>query len=413
MEIAGFLDAVNTITVPERGVYELTPGEWAALKREGSFWDLVEARVIEVRQRRAGGAQLRGSSNVGRALCGAWTIDCKEKVAGALLALLRAVSVEFRTLPVPGPMTELGPTVALIVRAFVGEVRRYVGAGREWRYEQRRMISSLAGGRLNVPETISLRSRGLRHLIAFDSPAVTRAIEINRVIFAALREVEVLAKLVAIDGATLSTARAMSLFFEDCNDAESVFATRAALVRRVSEVQSNSMWSGHRMMLSLAGVLLSHGSLEPVASTSGAVPLSWFVNLETLFERAVRLEFASVLGDDAQVSEGSPYGKMVFPLAHANHANPDLVVRIGSHTAAVGDVKYKAWTQVASPSDLYQLLVHASTFDSTVAFLIYPSDQFDMVELHLATTGARVWLFSVDIRSIAVDLQRVRTALSI
>jgi hypothetical protein len=403
---------VTTISVPERGEVELTSNQWAALRREGAFWDLVEARTVDVKQRRGGRAQLRGSSNVGRALCGDIIVECQEKVPGALLALLRAVTVEFRTLPVPAPMTELGDTVALIVRAFVAEVRRYVGAGREWRYEQRRMVSSLAGGRLSVPATISLRSRGLRHLMAFDTPTVTRAIEINRVIFAALREVEVLAKLVGIDPDTVAAARAMSLFFEDCRDAESVFATRAALVQRVNDVLDDSVWSRHRMMLSLAGVLLSHGSFEPVSPMAGTVPLSWFVNLETLFERAVGLQLASVCGKDAMVSAGSSHRRMVFPVVGASQASPDLVVQTASETL-VGDVKYKTWTQAASPGDLYQLLVHASAFDSTGAFLIFPSDRFDKVELNVATTGARVWLFAIDIRSITSDLQRVCSDLAI
>lgn len=401
---------MTTISVPERGEVELSPDRWAALRNEGAFWDLVEARIVEVKQRRSGRALLSGSSNVGRALCGEITLECREKVPGALLALLRAVSVELRTLPLPGPMTELGDTVELILRAFVAEVRRYVGAGREWRYEQRRKVSSLGGGRLSVPATISLRSRGLRHLMAFDTPTVTRSIEINRVIFAALREAEVLAKLVRIDPSTVASARAMSLFFEDCNDAESVFSTRAALVQRINDVQGGSVSWRHRVMLSLAAVLLSHGSLEPVGSVSGAVPLSWFVSLEALFERAVRLELASVFGDDARVSEGGAHRRMVFPVVGASQANPDLVVQTASVTV-VGDVKYKAWTRSASSADLYQLLVHATAFDSAVAFLIYPSDRFEEVELSEATTGARVWLFAIDVRSIASDLRRVQSAL--
>jgi 5-methylcytosine-specific restriction endonuclease McrBC regulatory subunit McrC len=309
-------------------------------------------------------------------------------------------------------MTELGDTVALIVRAFVAEVRRYVGAGREWRYEQRRMVSSLAGGRLNVPATISLRSRGLRHLMAFDTPTVTRAIEINRVIFAALSEVEVLAKLVSIDPITVAGARAMSMYFDDCRDAESIYATRTKLVQRVNDVLDDPVWSAHRDMLSFAGVLLSHGSLEPASPLTGVVPISWFVNLENLFERAVRQELALACGSEATVGEGSSYRRMVFPVVGSNQANPDLFVQLVSD-AVVGDVKYKTWTRTASPSDLYQLLVHASAFDSARAFLVYPSDRFDQVEMKVATTGAQVWLFAIDIRSIASDLRRVCSQLAI
>jgi len=403
---------VITVSVPERGEAEVGPQQWAMLRREPALWDLVEARTLGVQQRRGGGVCLTGSSNVGRALCGDAIIECREKVPGALLALLRTVDVDFRTLPVPSPMTELGDTIALILSAFVAEVRRYVGAGREWQYEERRMVSSLAGGRLIVPATISLRSRGMRHLIAFDSPSVTRAIEINKVVFAALREAEVIARLVTIDSTTLAAARAMSLFFEDCREAGSMHAPRSALVQRVNELQQDPRWSAHRRMLAFAGVLMSHGSLEAVSPVAASVPLSWFVNLENLFERAVRQELATVCGSDVTVSEGNSFKRMVFPAVGANQANPDLVVQTASSTV-VGDVKYKTWTQSASSSDLYQLLVHASAFEAQRAFLIYPSDQFDVVELNMATTGVQVWLFAVDIRRIESDLRRVSGVLGL
>ncbi len=394
----------RAVVVPERGEVKTDDSTWRSLQREATFWDLVDAGVVEARQLRGGGARIFGSRYVGRALCGDIEVECREKIPGALLAMLKAGLSEFQILTPPAPETELGDTVAAIVRAFLGEVRRYVGAGRRWEYRSQRRVSSLIGGKIHMPSTVGLRARGLRHLVAFDKPLITYAIDVNRVVAAALWETETLGRIVALSESDLSTARQLSLFFEDCHDPA---ANRLLLDgSTISEILDDPRHSDIRTMFSLAGVILSHSAFEPTAPLPGATPISWFLNLETLFERTVRSCLADVLGAMGTVAKGSEHERRVFPNTGGLRADPDLVVNIDGEVV-IGDVKYKAWSRSASPSDLYQLLVHAKAFDAGAAFLVYPSDSFDEVDLGPALTGTRVWLFAVDVREISEGLEVV------
>jgi hypothetical protein len=92
-------------------------------------------------------------------------------------------------------------------------------------------------------------------------------------------------------------------------------------------------------------------------------------------------------------------------------ADPDLV--IGNPPAvAVGDVRYKAWEGTAKPRDLYQLRVHAATFGTDEAFLVYPSDGFQEVDLARSSTGCRTRIFAIDVRDVQSHLRRVFESVS-
>jgi 5-methylcytosine-specific restriction endonuclease McrBC regulatory subunit McrC len=394
-----------TVTVPERGEAKVDRSVWYSLAREAAFWDLVEAGIVEARQLRGGGARLIGSRYVGKALCGDIVLECQEKVPGALLAMLETGLGDFVTLPSPAPITELGNTVRLIVRAFLAEVRRYVAGGRNWEYRSRREVSSLVGGKIHMPTTVSLRARGMRHLVAFDRPDINHCIDINKLVAAALWEIEVLGRLVVLAESDLSLARQMSLFFEDCHDvsAGSLLLDAGIIGRQLEDARNVN----HRAMISLAGLILSHAALEPAAPLPGAAPISWFLNLETLFEDAVRHSLVSAVGPDGRVTKGSAHGRRVFPQTGGLRADPDLVVDLGGGRRVIGDVKYKVWSQTSAPADLYQLLTHANAFDAETAFLLYPSDTFDEVDLGRAITGAHVRLFAVDVRALGDGLRLI------
>jgi 5-methylcytosine-specific restriction endonuclease McrBC regulatory subunit McrC len=92
-------------------------------------------------------------------------------------------------------------------------------------------------------------------------------------------------------------------------------------------------------------------------------------------------------------------------------AQPDLLVRSGTDTLAIGDVKYKEWEGSAGASDVYQLLVHAAAFDCAQAFIVYPADHFEMRSLGKSATGANTWFFTVSLRDLESDLRLVASEL--
>ncbi|MFI2649660.1 hypothetical protein [Micromonospora fulviviridis] len=290
--------------------------------------------------------------------------------------------------------------VRLLIDAFLASVRSYASAGRDWTYSTRRAASSLGGGRLRVADTSLLRARGLRHRIVFDRPFVDRSTPVNRLVLAALREVEVLARLSFADAKQLSAARMLATLFADSLDNELILGSKKALAGEAFMLAAQVPKPEIQDMLRLASAVLAHLSIEADRPQIGQVPLAWFVNLERLFEIAVRQCLGRTLGTGWSVSGPGGAAKWVFPDRSTLGANPDFVIKRAQKAVAVGDAKYKAWESLASASDLYQLLVHASAFDAQKAFLVYPSSQFSERELGKSVTGTSTVLFAIDVRQL-------------
>ena len=391
------------IRVPERGTADISQEQWATLDRSPEFWELVRAKIISVEHRGRDAVQLSGKAHVGRAYVNGVLLDIHEKVPGATAALMAAASPRLRQQHLDSPTSELGRLVRLLVHAFVEEVKSYAGTGRDWRYDEEYEVGSTVGGRLNLRGTIALRARGQRHLVAFHRTTVTRITATNRVILAALREIEVLSGLQPLPPDDITAARGLAVLFEDCLDAEVL--TRSPLLAVQATELAETASAEREDLLALASLLLSHESLEPDAAVLGRAPRAWFVNLEALFERVVLSSLRAAAPSGVRVSKGGPDELAVFPDTGHLEADPDLV--IGQPATAVGDVKYKTWDGSAAPSDLYQLLVHASTFKANEAFLIFPADHFAEVDLGASTTGCRSRLFAIDVADVPTAMSRI------
>jgi 5-methylcytosine-specific restriction endonuclease McrBC regulatory subunit McrC len=400
---------MGRLEVRERGHLDLTAEEWAAVSASSGFWRLVDKKVLSVTQPGPGAARrLEAGPYVGRVDCGEYVIEVVEKVDGSVAAMVAfATGRAVKAYEVAAPVTPLGELVRYILRAFLDEVKSYLSAGRDFTYRWRREKGSLIGGRINVQQTVGLRARGLRHLVAFDRNELTRATPTNRVVAAALVEVERIARLVQIPASDLSDARAMSIYFEDCRDAETVFGSRASLAAQAERLRDDG--SRHGDLLTFAAILLAHESFENQPVSARRTPRAWFLNLETIFEAAVRRTMASVgksRTPPVTVTDGRREPERVFTIDD-QEAKPDLVVQPAGLDRVVGDVKYKTWDASAVAADLYQLLVHASAFGSHNAFLVFPGDAFEEVELGVAATGAATRLFAVDVRDFPSELSRL------
>jgi len=392
------------VRVPERGNVALDSERWEVLRCAPEFWKLVEAKIVGVEQHGHDSVRLLGKAHVGRAYAGGLLLEVHEKVQGATAALMASTTPRLRNQHIDSPTTELGRLVTVLVQAFVDEVRNYAGSGREWRYDEEDEVGSTIAGRLDVRRTVALRARGQRHLVAFRRSTVSRATPLNRVVLAALREVEILSDLQRLRTSDIAGARGLAVLFEDCLDVE-VLARSPALSVEAAELAETAV-PDRKDLLSLAALLLSHQSLQPEQPLTGNAPLAWFVNLETLFERVVLSSIRAAVPRGTSVSKGAARGQAVFPDEALLVADPDIVV--GKRPAsAVGDVKYKTWEGTAAASDLYQLLVHSATFGSTDAFLVYPSDRFEEVNLGTSSTGCGTRLFALDVRNVPRDVRRL------
>lgn len=406
------MSSAFSIQVPERGKSGDIPAQvWSRMSDDAAFWCLVDSRRIKVGHPGRRRVRLEGTSYVGRAIVGDVRIDVVEKIEGALAALLKfATHNAFRVDRIEGPVTELGDLTSLLVRQFLYAVRKYSSEGREFRYSKRSMVGSLAGGRMDVVGTIALRARGMRHLIAFDKVVIDRRTPLNRIVLAGLREAENLAPLINLSGADLATARGLSVLFEDCRDTEVVFGRREDLASAARRLAEKTAHFQHRDLLMLASVILSHAGFEQTDPLQGALPRAWFLNLETLFETAVRQVMQDLLKPGAGVAKAPEPKPPIFERRKLL-ANPDLVISRAAVVLAVGDVKYKdvsgePWTKKIKRADLYQLLLHGAAYAAPVCFLIYPHDRFLEYELGKSATGSKTWAFAVDVRDLSGGLRK-------
>ena len=206
---------------------------------------------------------------------------------------------------------------------------------------------------------------------------IDRNVELNQVVLAALRQVESLAPLIGLGSGVLARARGLSQYFDDARTQAVIFAARSQWAARAEHLGLNEDSLERRDLASLAAVILSHQSFEFAAAASARAPRAWFVNLESLFERAVRNGIRLVRPQLLAPRIDRP---KIFTASNAFGADPDIVLRASSgECLAIGDVKYKDWPGDSSEGlhgDLYQLLVHAAAFEAGSAFLVYPHDRF-------------------------------------
>lgn len=405
--------ALSVLKIPERGVKDVNKDVWNAIA-DPNFWRLVERGVVSVEQRPNGIVRLKASCYVGRAIIGNQTVlEIEEKIPGSLVTLMaHAARTNFRLHSVPSPTSPLGPLIELLAQQYVEAVNRYASRGRDFTYKRISQMGSLIGGKLDVTGTVRLHSRGLRHLARFERNTILFDTPVNCVILAALRELERINHLIPIDDRIIAKSRALAVLFSDCRSQNVLFGTRASLIHIASSEQERTTNPLIGELMSLAGVILSHESFEHTGGAPDIVPRSWFLNLETLFETAVRNLMTATLSKRALVQNGRTAGTSIFALnPFAYKAHPDLVIRHSDDTCVVGDAKFKDPPSTAAPSDLYQLLVHASAFGARTAFLVYPGDSFQVHDQGIAATSARVYLFSVSLSTFRQSIESLASVI--
>ncbi len=406
--ISGTDHGLRHVCVPERGHTDIDQNIWSALQDSQDFRRLHAEGVVEIVYRPLGKVRLKGTCYVGHAICNDVLLDFCEKVDGALSSLLAFASHNaFRLARAQAATAELGNLVTLLVSQFLDAVTTYTSSGRKFQYTTRKSIGSLAGGKLDITKSIQLRARGLGHLLAFEKNIATFSTPVNRIVLTALSEVERLARLVRLPEQIVAKSRSLSMLFADCRDHEvlyrerSYFATEAL---RISEAEHEELI---RDMMSLASVMLSHESFDLSTGQRAGLPRTWFLNLESLFETAVRNVLSEIL-TQASVFRGGESPRAIFNRECREYrANPDIVVSPNTGEPAVGDVKYKIFDGSASAGDVYQLLAHAEAFGASKAFLIFPGDAYFVRSLGASRGGIETTFFSVQLQYLREDLSKV------
>lgn len=399
------------LSVPERGYTDIDQDTWSRLEASPEFRRLHAQRVVEVTYRGNGRVRLRGTCYVGSALCGEIHLQCTEKVEGALASLLRFASRKaFRVANAQGAASELNSLIVLLIQQFLDATTRYASSGRKFSYVRQLFVGSLVGGKIDVTRSIRLRARGLGHLLAFEKQSASYNTPLNQTVLAALSEVERLGHVVELPDEVRAKARGLALLFSDSRDVRFLNRERSFLAAQAYQLSRTERDEATSDMIALASVVLAHESFDALSNLPSGLPRTWFLNLEKLFETAVR-NILRELYVDHSVFRGEDHPEAIFNGVGAYRANPDIVA-IGNSDRLIADVKYKVFDGAASASDIYQLLAHAGAFRASRAFLIYPSDQFFHEPLGSSRDGILVSVFGVRLDHMYDDLRAVMVAQS-
>lgn len=392
------------ISVPERGSTIVSDVDWIALAGNKQFWKLISAKIFKV-EHQSGRWCLQGQCYVGRAVVGDHLVKATEKVVGSFEALVRQLSFgDAKVLSAPAPVSSDDQTSSLLVSLFIDSVRRYLSRGKRVAYRQIQERGALVSGRLDVVGTARLRARGLRHQASFFRTTLSADLPSNQAIYAALMQVDRLARDLPILEADVAAARVLRVAMSECRQGA---ISRAAAMSEIAYEESAILSEGTAQgdALSLAAVVLDSAGFGSEDTWSQTARRSWFVNLENLFERAVRKACVIAL-PDLNVTAAIVRPSLFDSVIDRYRANPDVIFRAGSEVVAVADAKYKALNGWPSHSDVFEILAHAAAYGAPVGLMVYPTEGSSQLRsFGQAKTKCELWI-------LETPLTEIRTAVA-
>ena len=398
-----------TIVVRERGVTRVSEAEFRALEKSRQLWTLVDRRIVSLVRSGEIPFGVRANSSVGEALIDDSTrLIVREKSPGALRALLRwAAPDDFVETASPSLVGPTSPILDAFAGRFLAHLGDYLGHGRVRKYLKLREETASPRGRVDLRASINLRARGIQGRLVCRRSDLTPDLVCNHLLANGLRAVD--DYLVVRDGTEelLSLARTYAPLFEDV-DWQSVarldwFGQRQLFDATIEEYAA---FSDLVLALKYARALTLHLGSWPVDTDMTDIPASYFLNLETLFEDAVRETFKELV----TASKGADLGVGLFSeMCDRYIVNPDLVLGVPPDVTLVADCKYKELDELPEHADVYQLLAHCTPLHSPIGLLVYPGSENRIREIGRTSTGVRVFWATVVVEQLR---QGVRAALA-
>ena len=392
--------------------------------RSDGFWELADAGYVSYRRAGAYKHEIIGHKYVGRAIVSDLEVRVEEKAVGTVLALARAATgAELRVQKADSPATDFDLVSQHLMREFVSAAGAYVANRRSPRYEYRPAGGPVLAGSVDLPRTLILNMSGKVGQFAYTEGRVVRDEPLDRVVLAGLHELDRAAPALQLGREIVYDARWLAGALDEVRDATFFATTRDQFLDAADRVERDLDTSNQDADLArLAAVTLLHRGFEPDLPAQGVVPRAWFIDLEALFEQAVRETMRTLLGQ-YQVDRGQAFHRWMFTGGtDTSKTNPDVVVHQGSIALGVGDVKYKTLKVALGEQadeedpmlsskkkegrpDLYQALIHAASLAAPLAFLVYVSDD-DYVSRYLgeSATGCQTWTVQVRATELSEDL---------
>ncbi|CAM3785982.1 McrC family protein [Smaragdicoccus niigatensis] len=357
--------------VKERGTASVSRSTYAFLNEHQGFAGLVDDGIVTLVRSKNAGAAIRAGAYVGSAhLEGFGTISIVPKIPGAFEALLEwAVPDDVRESVTPSVVGAGAPILDQFLTRFLDAMARYLTDGRRRQYDFRDRVGAVPHGRLDVRRTVKLESRGRAGVLAYRERHLSPANDLNRFLALALFAAEEYCASVG-SPRQLARTRTYASLFEDVDWRG--FVT-APLQRTLDLFQNADALTttdfAHNAVQYGRALLLHLGAWPTDGSTGVTVPHSFFLNLETLFEDAVRNVLASV----SPVAKGATLKRTMFTdLPGIYVADPDVVADV-DECRIVLDMKYRD-LKGGTPDNgaFYQLHSHAKTLGAAAMALVYP-----------------------------------------
>ena len=395
-----------TIVVRERGATPLEHGEWLLVSSDPGFRDLVSRSVLGARPGRAGGWELTARGYVGRVVLGGLEVAVTEKVPGGFRAMAEVVAPRaFKLARASSPIVLGAQPQTILAEMLVTAIRSYLSGYAIQEYREERATGAYLTGSLDVPGTIALRTRGIRHKVAFRRHRMTDDLPLNRIAWRALGEIASGEGATAVGDELAASARALRATFGDSADQAAILTRQEVLAEALAEADSTDRHPALFEAAALSLAILQGAAPSDGQDAEASVPRSWFVNLENLFERAVRASIEEALDGVAEVSGPNKRSPLFFGPPPRLPANPDVIIRTTDRVAVI-DAKYKDREGDPSASDIYQLLAHAAALGADKAALFYPSDGYEApVHMGQSSTGCEVWVFGLYLAQLQTSMR--------
>lgn len=385
------------------------------------FWQLADAGYVSGHRSRSGRFEIAAHAHVGRARIGEFELTIGEKVPGTVSALIGAATGgDLRIERAESPATGFDFVSRHLMAEFVNASGRYIADRRRPRNRYRHAVGPTLGGSLDIAATMRLHASGRLGLFAYERCEVVRDEPLDRLVLAGLDELDRSGSVLALNPAVVHDARWLAGALEEVRDSKFLHTHRDGFLQLGEEIVADpAILQENADLARLASIALLHRGFEPEAPITGEqVPRAWFLNLETLFERAVRDALRELLSTRT-VDRGETFPRRMFNGGvDTSRTHPDLVVHNGDTVQAVGDVKYKSLSNPGTGvvpaevkhnrDDLYQLLVHAASLGCDRAFLVYATEgAYACGYLGRAATGCRTWVGQVRPMRLYEDLGRL------
>jgi McrBC 5-methylcytosine restriction system component len=321
---------------------------------------------------------------------GRCVIDIHELVPGTVAALLPLCYSGLRWFREPAAMgpVRIEPWAALL-EPYGDALRSYTRRGAERRYVPQQWDTQFPRGRIDLGRTLlTHRSRGRADVVACDVRYLTDDTPINQLLLSAALRAEA---ALGSGGHDLALRRLREAIAGLRGVSWSLAPDIPAARRDLSSRRDDALV----LLVDLAEMIVSGVGLVAEEIDVGEQPVSVWLNVEHIFERAIRRLVRELSSGDVR----SGVGDGVKLLTHGEDldADPDIVV-VHPQATAVLDAKYRRHGSAVSRDEIYQLIAHANAYSAAFAALVTPrisssdSDRY----LGLDPDGRRFDVLAVD-----------------